>query len=526
MTLRRPVSTVALQEPADGQPAAEVATERPARKERDRFWLGLILVMVLAAVLRLVALGTAYDIFGDEINYVDLGTSMHHGQFPPVFPGSGPFLLHPPLFFALGAAWQLLLRPNPNDWFSLLNTARELNVLLAVVSAGCLYVLGARLGTRYTGAAAAVLFALDPYVLRENGRVYLEAGAMMLVLLGYLVLLRLFQHRARHPWLVAVGGGLLLGLSVVTKDMAALLVVLPLSAALVRKWGVDRRLTATALVSSLVPYAIYVIALAAVGSFGPFVTQETSGLRRALGLQKTTGFTRAGSPSLVHTLLAQLAGFWTTYAVLGLGVLAMVYLAMVSRRPDHRLWIAVTASGAFTIFYSLFFGTIEENFLYFLMVPAMLALAVAVTVLARRVTWPSVQRRASLLAGGLTLVLASNLFLWAHTRTTPDNGMEALANWFRHDAAKPGLIGNDSSVAADVLQRSGFAATVVSGPRVAARLGVRYITVLPVEAQGNYVRLTPAEERFFIRHGQRVFSFSGPSFGKIEVYRTTNPALW
>lgn len=527
MTIPRPVNTVTSQISKLDKRAPEVVTERPAREEAYRFFGGLALVMALTAVLRLVALGTAYDIFGDEINYVDLGTSLHHGQFPPVFPNSGPFLLHPPFFFALSAAWQILLRPDPLYWFNLLNTARQLNALLAVVSAGCMYVLGTRLATRRAGIVAGLLFALDPYLLRENGRVYLEDCTMMLVLLGYLVLLQLFQHRARRPWLVAVSGGFLLGLSVVTKDMAALLVVLPLAAALVCKWGVDRRLTAIAFVSSLVPYAIYVTALAAVGSLGAFWEQESSGLRRALGLVKTTGFTRAGSPSLVHTVLGQLAGFWTTYAVLGLGVLAMVYLAAVSPRPDHRLWVAVTASGAFTIIYSLFFGTIEENFLYFLMVPAILSLAVGVTVLAQHVTWPSIRRQLGrAVVAALALVLAYNVGLWVHTRTTRDNGMETLTNWFLHNEPNPGLVGNDSNVTAYILQRNGFAATVITSPQEAARLGVKYMTLLPVEAQGNYVGLTPAKERFIMHHGERVFSFSEPSFGKIEVFRTNNPAVW
>ena len=66
--------------------------------------LPMIAMMVLAAALRLVSVGSAYDYFIDEGFYLGLGTSVRQGHIPPHFPSgwgntSQAFLLHPPGFF-------------------------------------------------------------------------------------------------------------------------------------------------------------------------------------------------------------------------------------------------------------------------------------------------------------------------------------------------------------------------------------------------------------------------------------------
>lgn len=483
--------------------------------------------MALAVVLRLVEVGRSYDLVQDEVDYVVLGSSVRNGHFPPVFPGSGPFLLHPPLFFILSAGWQILLRPSGN-WFHLLVDIRILNVIFAAVTAGCLYVLGSRLGSRVTGIAAALLFILDPYVLRQNGRALLETCTTMFVLLGYVLLLRLVQHRTANPMAVAVGGGLLIGLSILCKDMAVVLVAVPLLFLVVLGWGVPRRISATALVASLVPYGIYVIILAAIGSFAAFWDQETAGLRRALGQQKSTGFSKAGSPSLVHTLVTDVTSFGTTYAVLALSLVATLCLLFTSRRPDHRLMTVVTACGAVTIFYELFFGTIEEQFLYFLIVPAMLTLAVGTTVVIERHRSQERANRWARVALAVLVVLSCyNLAVWVNTRTSADNGEQRITEWFRQHAQHPGMIGNDTEVTVYALELTGFKAVPMSGtPSVAAAEHVRYLTVLPVETAGNYGTLTKSEERFYERHGKRVFSFRENTYGDVQIYKTTDPRLW
>ena len=144
--------------------------------------------MFLGGSLRFAHVGSAYDVWQDEVNYVDLSISFRHGQFPPRFDGD-PFLLHPPLFFALSALWEDLVRTS-GSYFDVVDSVRALNIVFAIASAGLLYALGTRLGNRYTGAAAGLVFACDPYIMRQNGRALLETSTLMWVLAGYLILLR------------------------------------------------------------------------------------------------------------------------------------------------------------------------------------------------------------------------------------------------------------------------------------------------------------------------------------------------
>ena len=169
----------------------------------------MIAMMVLAAALRLVSVGSAYDYFIDEGFYLvrDLCAAGPHPTSRP--PGWGntsqAFLLHPPGFFVLLAIWQTVTRPR-GDIFQQLYVARGLNIALAVVTTGLLYCLGRRLGGWRTGFVAALLFALDPFILRQNGRLLLETATLTWVVAGFLVLIGLAQGRSRHPRGAAAGG--------------------------------------------------------------------------------------------------------------------------------------------------------------------------------------------------------------------------------------------------------------------------------------------------------------------------------
>lgn len=492
-----------------------------------------VVLMALTAGLRLVAVGHAYDMNQDEVDYVLLGVSFLHGQFPPVFPGSGPFLLHPPMFFALEATWHLIFSPAGN-FFHLLVVMRMLNSLCAAVSAGCLFLLGTRLANRTSGVAVALLFALDPYILRENGKVMLETSTIMFVLLGYVVLVHLWRHRRTTPaprtrgtYAWAAGAGLLLGVAVMTKDMAALLVYPPLVVLVVAGWGVERRISGTALAAAFVPYSVYLVALSAVGGIGAWWVQETAGLSRFGGAQKSTGFSKAGSPSLTHTMLKQIGSFGTTYLLIVLSLVATLYLLFATRRADRRFFAVVSGFGAVTVFYALFFGTIEAQFLYYLLAPAFLTLVIGTTLFVeRRRPIRRFRQWRSLATLLLAVICLVDLGIWAHTRTRPDNGEQRIAQWFHQHAPHPGLIDNDTQVTVYALKLSGFQAASVGSLQQAAADHIRYLTVLPVEVAGNYANLTSGQEQRFIQHGRRVFSFYEPTYGNIQIYETTDPRIW
>ena len=301
--------------------------------------LAALAAAAAAAVTIAVRLPLAYrsfDLFGDEVIYTGLGRSVSSGGWPRN--PEGPFFLHPPGFFYLEAGWARLL-PRPADVVSAVYQMRTLNVLLAAVTAAVLVLLAARAAGWQAGAAAGLLFALDPFCVRQNDRVLLETATMLWVLLGYLVAAGLTgpsPPAGRRGWLRAGGAGLLFACAVLTKDQAVLLTVLPLAAAAAAGWGPRRRYSLLMAGIPVAVYGGYLAVVALTGQFGTLWESRTAGARRLLGLQQITGFNSPTSPSLAARLAAEAAGFWPTYAVLVLAVPAG--RAAGGRRQRGRCW--------------------------------------------------------------------------------------------------------------------------------------------------------------------------------------------
>src|ERR1700761_5909681 len=189
---------------------------------------------VLTLVIRLALHGAAFDLYGDEILYSDIGRSVVNGGFPQF---GGLFFLHGPAFFYLEAGWQRLLG-SPSSAMGWVYEMRALNAVLAAGTAAALVLLAARAGSLRAAAAVGLLFTLDPFCIRQNDRVLLETSLMLWVTLGYLVFTGLIRReRSPRDGLRAVGAGLLFGVAVLTKDEGALLTVLPLLACIILKWG-------------------------------------------------------------------------------------------------------------------------------------------------------------------------------------------------------------------------------------------------------------------------------------------------
>ena len=507
----------------------------PRRSAAAGRLLLVVLLALLAGVLRLVSLDSAYDIFGDEVDYTSLGLSVRSGHFPPQVDHVA-FFLHPPLVFIVGAGWEDVFSIY-GSYFHYVYSMRGMNVAFAVVSSVLLYAVGERLAGRFAGFATALLFSLDAYILRQNGRVLLETCTLTFILGGWLIVLRLYQDRARRPKLIACVGGLLLGLGVVSNDICFPLIALPLLVAVWKDWGFGRRISVLTLGMSLVPYACYVVALAVLGEFGAFLTQTTSGFERFLGLSKQTGFSRAGSPSLIHTMLSQVGKFGLTYLGCGLGVLAAIYLLTIPRQ-DVRLLALVTFGGAVTLGYAVLFGTIEEQFLYYLYVPALLSMVLGAVFGTRRLlesgasTW---WRRAAVAC--LVVFVLYDFGVWVQIRTTPDNGLQRMVSWFHTHAPEAGTISNNGDASAYMLQRDGFPKEILAGtPRSMAKDHVRYLVVLKSIAVGNYSEegvggipgsgIGARQVSYYANHAREVFSFPEATYGRVTIYETDNPSLW
>ncbi len=230
----------------------------------------LTVLVVLSAALRVFHIGSVYDVFVDELFYNGLGTSVRHGHIPPhIPPGWGhssheAFLIHPPGFFILLAMWQTVTGTGGN-LFHQIYMSRGLNALVAALTVGLLYALGRRLAGRGAGVATALVVALDPYILRQNGRLFLETSTLFWVVAGYFVLIGLSQGRYRRPRAAAMGAGALFGLAILTKDTAAIETVGALIVLFVLGWGIPRHLAALTALSAVLTYSPYVVDCAAQG---------------------------------------------------------------------------------------------------------------------------------------------------------------------------------------------------------------------------------------------------------------------
>jgi hypothetical protein len=358
----------------------------------------------------------------------------------------------------------------------------------------------------------------------------------MFGLAGWLILLPLFQKTSRRPIALAALGGFVLGLSLVVKDIAIVVVLPPLLVAIWRHWA-DRKALSVAAVFSLVPTIIYLLTLASVGALGAWVSQESVGLQRMIGLKKVTGFSEGGHPSLLSTLLRQTTLYGLSYLVCGLGVLAAAFLIRRQNPVGVRVLACITFSAVLTLLYAATFGTIETQMFYFPAIPSLIALPVALAQASGAPllkgahvsrSFPRKARKFVLrcLIGLLAVILVLEGAICFHIRTVPDNGMQRLVTWFDDRGSGVGVIANDTDVPQLVLAHYGFHTVAAGSPSKSRSEGVQYITILSISVQGNYSTLNRTQAAWYRSHGTLVYRFTERSYGQISVYHTDSSSLW
>ncbi|MFJ3903923.1 hypothetical protein [Streptomyces sp. NPDC090025] len=502
-----PVAGTTAPRPAEPPPTHR----RPAR--RVPLWGYALGAAVLTVTLRLVLVRRAGDVFVDELIYQELGRSAGHGGFPST--SEGLFFLHPPGFFYLEAGWMRLVGEH-QDVIAEVHSLRVLNALLAGVTAALLVVLVARVRSVPAGAVAGLVFALDQFAIRQNNRVLLETGTMMWVLAGLLVLIPLCRPGASgrdRPR--ALLGGLLFGLAILTKDHSTLITVLPLLLALLLGWGPPRRLTAVALGGTVVPYAVYVSVVAGSGHFPQFWDEKTYGLRRLLGITQETGFNSPGTPSLAGRLAAELPGYATTYLLLALTPVALVLL-LRRREPVYRLLALFHASAIVTLGYALGIGTLEEQALYLLFVPNLVALAVTVRVPRAR---PAPR---AMMVTVIVAALVAPAVVYARERGTPDDGFVKLSAYLRaHVPAGSGIVTVDGQKTRGVTSwalsdRYRLGHWVTPAERAAHRAD--YLIVPWKVIEQGYGRSPVNEVRQLTAGARLLFAVRGHTYGTLALY--------
>lgn len=419
------------------------ATRTPAHRRPAAPGIGwpltVLAVLAVAAALRLVHVQTAYDVFIDEVSYSQLSSNVAAGR--GVVLDGGPFDLHPPLLFLLFGGVLRLLGTDLAEPLAVVTALRPLEAVAGALSCALVVLLVARVAPRWVAVGAGLLLAVDPFVIRFDSRVMLEAPAMLLTLLGLLAVVRVLDRPARPTRGDLLGrvlpAALLLGLALLVKETFAFVAVAPLLlTALVLPR--HRRPLLGVVAGAAGVYLVYLAVLLSVGRGGHWAGQKLSGVARLLGLEQVTGFNKPGSTSFAARLVELLSTYAVTYAVIGAATVvsalaALSYLrarrrgARPAPRPDVVLLVSTQLGAAAYLGYAVGFGTLEEQAFYLVVTPSVVVLGLAVAHLARR---PSRPRVLPVLAAVVAVgVLAVDATAWWRVHTVRDDGYRQYVAW-------------------------------------------------------------------------------------------------
>ena len=524
-TERRPVPT--------GSTSIGQWPGRPVRQADG--WIVLAIagvVFILAATLRLWRVRHAYELFIDEVTYVDIARNLALGH--GVFLYGEPFFLHPPAMFG-SLAMAMTLTGTGEDSAALAFALRPLPAVLGAFTPALTAVLTYRLScSRVLAAAAGLLLAAEPFLIRFDSRVLLESQAMATATAGVLlVVVEREQRGAPVRTLSGLAGMLLLG-SLLTKETYAFVTVLPVLVLLVTGLAMRRSTSAIALGVVVAGYTAYVLALVFAGQGGEWFEQKTRGVRRLLGLTQVTGFNQEGSVGFGDRILANLSNFGTTYALIGMGVIAWVWLVAklswrevpAEFRPGMLLLSTWSLGALIHLAYAVLFGTLEEQMFYLLVVTVVPTLLIALrTVLRSATEWrrhraePLLRVSASVLrAGGriaLAVVLALNSVIWLRVHSVPDDAYSRFLGW----AAQAIPAGSSLAVTDETTQfvlKQFRIDRLHTGAELRARHSDYAVVLEELVGQGY----SDVDEDYLrtVRRGPVVFQAEGRTFGTVTVY--------
>jgi len=359
-----------------------------------RFWLFVVLVLVIGAELRFLGLG-------DRSLWFDEAFSLSVAKVP--FPALIDFVRrndpHPPLYYALLGAWIRLFGSSEV-------AARSLSALISIVTVLLLYGFARRLVSREVALAATVLLAGSAFAVRAGQEVRMYPLLGLLALGSWYAMVLAIQGRRARFWALYVPitalmlythffGFLVLG--------SQLLYTLP-------RWRSDGRsaaaaaLAAATVLALFIPWVPVVIALVQRGAGWP-TFRPPADLRQALDLLGLFGFggELLGMGGYFHT-----GGLvmWAA-AIMVAPVIGLVGAGLYALRGE-RAWLlscfwaapiaaALIISQRYNVFYPRYFS--------FLAPPFALLVAAGVDLVAHGVPRLS---RAVVVSSLLVLALAVN----------------------------------------------------------------------------------------------------------------------
>lgn len=489
-------------------------------------WLATALVGVALAI-RSIGLVHSFELWVDEMLYADLGASASRGEMPRL--ADGPFFLHPPGFFLLEGGVIRLLHIPTADSMDLVFDLRWLTAALGACTVGLVFLVARRVAGTWPAVAGALVLVAEPFVLRINSRVFLESLGGLALVAGLLLLVRYLQHpaagrvprtshhrgagarRARARVLHLVGGGLLLGYAVLTKDAFALFTVVPVLLAVAWRATLTLREALVVVAAAAVPYVVYLVVAASTGYLGNLTRAKFAGVLRLIGTHDTTGFNAPGAPSLLGRLVEQALHYGTSYVLLLLCPLAGL-IASCSRVPERRL-VGLTAvtTGAYGA-YMVAFGTAEEQYAYPITIAGALVLAVV-----GRMAWdhrPALRRA---IVPALAVFLAAETTLGLNLETTRDDGLLTFRTWAREHLPATARVGATNGASGYA-----YADDPRFGPWPSAALlqarGAQYVLTFSLPTRQGYTLAKPALLDWLEAHATPLFQTTGPTNGATVLW--------
>jgi hypothetical protein len=471
---------------------------------------------LLAFAVRSVGLIRSFELWGDEIIYAQLGVSASRGELPNL--ADGHFFLHPPVFFFIeGGIIQALGLPT-GDSMNLVFDLRWVNAVLGALTVALAFLLVRRVAGTVSACFTGIVLAFDPFVLRNNSRVFLETPAGVFVLGGLLVLVSCLQRErpGRDPRLVAAG--LLMGCAVLTKDSLVFSTMVPVLLAMGWRKTLAWRQGVIVLVATAVPYGVYLVLISAAGYFPAWAWAKSHGLLRLIGHTQETGFNAPHAPSLVERLVVELGHYGTSYALL-LACLPAGLLLSLAARPDRRLiGLLAVAVGLLGLYLALF-GTFEEQYGYAVMVASAVALGACVAEISER--WP-VRQTAVVGVGALRVVLT--VVLGARLETSTDNGFQSFRAWAASNLpgdARVAVINSTTELAFQDDPRFGLWTTASALQEHQAH----YILTMSLPTVQGYTNMSPQMLDWLTQHATPVYTVAGATNGETVLWYLNQATL-
>lgn len=336
-------------------------------------WVLMLAISTSFFLVLAYRIDAAPDIFMDEIIY-------YRAAFNLATDGSltwdhNPIFVHPPVQFLAQAAFLDLIGLN-DQFYPFMGTyvARLVNVFAAAVTAALLFLLVERLRNMRTATIASLILLLDPFVVRINRRNMLETMAEMWVLAA---LYLYWNYRDRLTTRNLLGIGALFGLAILTKELVFFqYAVLPIFAVLSGRWRDLKKIGIIAAVALCI-WLLFPFWAWSLGQWPEFVANKAYNFDRLRGTVQITGWNREGV-SFIGALSVNIYQYGTSYLLVLLGAVMIPLLLLVGRSEQDRFVLSwnITAYGFFA--YTIGFGTINDQFFYFLLVPVILCCAYVV----------------------------------------------------------------------------------------------------------------------------------------------------